>query len=1246
MRSRSLAILAWEPFLKKVSARKNHRTACGAQSEALNPCALKITYPDLPVARRRDEILDAMRSSQIVVVVGETGSGKTTQLPKMALELAREEQREGRIACTQPRRLAATSVARRVAEELQVEVGKEVGWQVRFTDVASKDTQVKFMTDGILLAETQGQRSLKQYHTIIIDEAHERSLNIDFLLGYLKRLTQQRKDLRILISSATLDAGRFSEFFGNCPIVEVEGRTFPVEDVFLPEYEGGERLKEHVLRGVEYVTDLDPDGDVLVFLPGEREIRECAEMIQGQGFSNTEAVPVFARLSLADQEKVFRRSGKRRVFLATNVAETSLTIPGIVSVVDSGMARVSRFSPARQVQSLQIEMISQASARQRRGRCGRVREGICVKLYDEETLEMAPEFTDPEIRRSALSGVILKMLSLGLGDVREFPFLDPPGPRAINEGLKTLEEVGALPKKTETKLTETGWRLAKLPLDPRLGKMLMESEVRGVFEEVLIIVSGLSAMDVRERPQGKEEKADQAQQQFLDQKSDFGVFLNLWKITQELKGNQLRRYCEKHFLSNRRMREWVGIHAELRRAFKKTSVKEKEINSAADVYAEVHKSVLSGVPKQIGVWDKEKRHYHGVANKQFAVFPGSGLFKSKRALWVLGFELVETSRLWARKVAEIDPKWLEEVVPHLCRSKLHSPYWNEQQGAVYGLEDVILGGLTVVEGRRVFFGRVNPKAAFEVFVREALVDGKMRGKHLVLQNLTWVKREIFKAERKLRRVGYLWDEVAAYDFFFERLPVEINTTKGFLKHVEQKENSEKLTVRFSDLIWEEGIEDELKLFPDRVEHAGRKWKLNYISDPEAEDDGMTFEVGIDQLLKFPDYLLSWGVAGILAERVELLIRSLPKDWRVACQPIAQRVEDFLTTWENWEPQTSLSEAVLEFLQEHIAPTIDGLDESRIPFHLRPKIRVRDEKGKVMAFGEDARAIKEKLAAVLRERREAAANEEWEMTGGEVWSFGEVPEEAEGIFPALVDEGETVGMRAYLEREEAHESHRAGVVRLFMMEHAEHGAYVKKNFPLQMGGRLMLPLLPERTLDDLVRVSAEGALGHLPRKEEDFENAAKEGRGEWFGCAQKVGEAMEGVAEADGRVRDWMNRHRQDHHLGEVVHQLEEQREWLLRSGFSWKSGYLRTKRYQRFFRGMEERIKRLESHPILRDEEKQDQFLPLWEDWFALWTERPEATRLWEIGWMLEEWRLQLFAPGIPHVGKVSAKRIEKLLEI
>jgi len=607
---------------------------------------------------------------------------------------------------------------------------------------------------------------------------------------------------------------------------------------------------------------------------------------------------------------------------------------------------------------------------------------------------------------------------------------------------------------------------------------------------------------------------------------------------------------------------------------------------------------------------------------------------------------VETSRLWARKVAEIDPKWVEEVVPYLCRSKFHSPYWNDQQGAVYGLEDVVLGGLSLIEGRRVFFGRVNPKAAFEVFVREALIEGKMRGKNPVLENLAFVKEEIFSAEHKLRRVGYLWDEASAYDFFFERLPAEINTAKGFLDFTAEPTQMEKLKVRFHDLVWEEGIEDRLRLFPDVVEHGERAWPVSYVSDLEAEDDGLTFEVGIDDLLKFPAYLPSWGVPGILRERVELLIRSLPKDWRRECQPIGERVEKFISQWEGWQPQISLIESLSEFLQEELKREVSGFDEEKLPKHLSPSIRVLDEKGKVMDFGKDANQIRENLAAVLRARREAAANEEWEMTGGEVWSFGDLPIEAEGgVFPALVDEGESVGMRAFLDIAEASESHRAGVVRLFFLEHADHGNYVRKNFPLQMGGRLMLPLLTNETLEDWLRVSAEGAWGEMPRNEEKFVERSGEAKGEWFACAEKVAQAVEGVAEADGRVREWMERNRNDHHLAEVVHQLKEQRDWLLRAGFGWKAGFERMKRYQRYFHGMEERISRLESHPIIRDEEKQDQFLPLWEEWLDLWQARPEVVNVWEIGWMLEEWRLQLFAPGVPHIGKVSAKRIEKLLE-
>ena len=603
----------------------------------------QIKYPDLPVAQRREEIMEAMRSHQVIIVVGETGSGKTTQLPKMAYELACEEGKSGRVGCTQPRRLAAATVARRVAEEMGTGLGERVGYQVRFVEKVQDDTSIKFMTDGILLAETQRDRDLRQYDTLIIDEAHERSLNIDFILGYLKNLLIRRKDIRIVVSSATLDAGMFSEYFDGAPVVNVEGRTFPVEDFFLPPVSDGEDLSRHVARGVEWVTDFDEEGDVLIFLPGEREIRECADTLEGKNFPGTDILPLFARLGLDEQERVFKTGGSnRRVVLATNVAETSVTIPGIVYVIDSGLARVSRWNPSRQIQRLQIEQISQASARQRRGRCGRISDGVCLRLYDEETLDTADEYTDPEIRRSSLAGVILRMKSLKLPDVREFPFLSPPSAKAISEGHRTLEEVGAMEK--DGHLTDTGYKLARLPLDPRLGRMLIEASRRKVLDAVLIMVGGMSVMDVRERPQEKQTEADNAHKKFNDESSDFLTLLHIWSALsafrekRHFKRNQLRKYCKQNFLSFRRVMEWDQIVSELGRLVRDTlKVKIGPLPSERKQWGdedEMHKSLMAGIPMQFGFWDKEKRAYRGTGGREFAIFPGSGLFGKKKPEWI------------------------------------------------------------------------------------------------------------------------------------------------------------------------------------------------------------------------------------------------------------------------------------------------------------------------------------------------------------------------------------------------------------------------------------------------------------------------------------------------------------------------------------------------------------------------------------------------------------------------------------
>ncbi len=1259
--------------------------------------SLKIIYPELPVSARKEEILTAMKSAQVVVVVGETGSGKTTQLPKMALELALLEGNQGMVGCTQPRRLAATSVAKRVAEELQVQPGQEIGYEVRFDKRTTRETQVKFMTDGILLAELQSDRFLRKYHTLIIDEAHERSLNIDFLLGILKRLVEQRTDLRVVISSATLDAARFASFFNstsdedqgkasaNVPIVSVEGRTFPVEDFFLPPL-SNEYLADQVVRGVEWVDAYDRSGDVLVFLPGEREIREAAKALEDRNFRDTEVLPVFARLSMGEQQRVFSPSHRRRIVLATNVAETSLTIPGIVYVIDSGLARVSRWSPQRGIQRLQIEQISQASARQRRGRCGRVREGVCVRLYEELDLEEAAEFTDPEIRRSSLAGVILKMKSLGLGEMAHFPFVDPPNSKAIKEGMKTLEEVDALSsmrasgEETQHRnghgagLSEIGWRLAKLPLDPRLGRMLVEAEKRGVLVELLVIVGGLSVMDVRERPEGKEDAARQAQAKFRDNRSDFISFLKIWnallKVRDEkgrLQRNQLRKLCQKNYLSFRRLVEWDQVVGEIARSFigkgPRLEIRRQDFqvevgeakgarNRAAKYYKEIHCALLAGMPRSVGMWDREGKVYKGVGGLKFAIFPGSGLFKEKkRPDWVLAFELVETSRLWARKVAWMKSEWVEEVAPHLCKKRYHSPNWDENQGAVYGKETVLLGGLTVVPGRSVFFGRVSPKAAHEVFVREALLEGKLGGQIPCLDRLQEVKRETEAAERKLRRVGGLWMEEYAYDFFFARIPVEATTAKGFHSWRRTDQNEEKIMISLRDVVWEEGIEGKLMLFPNTIEHSGRAWKVEYICDPEAEDDGLIYDIELAELPHLPDYLPGWVVPGLLAERVELLIRSLPKDWRIRFQPLKETTDGFLKEWTGWEPQVDLLEALGEYLSGLCGVIIEPgmFDPSRLPKCLRPAIRVYDEKGQTLAFSENVRELKEELAGLLRSRREEAANEEWEMTGGTFWSFGDLPEEIDGVFPALVDEGESVGTRAFLERSEAEESHRAGLVRLFWLDHDPLlRGYLKRGFLRPLAKLVFGPQQTEPLDCQVLRVAVEAAFrkkgAELPRTAEEFAAASEHARGWVLDSARQIAEELEVAAEIYEESSKWLLGKRDEKLYVETVADMTEEREWLRRDDFLWKAGSGRALRFARYFDAIAERMKRLESLPLAKDEEKRRQLDDLWLDWLKEWRTRPEAVRLWEVGWLLAEWRIQLFAPGVPRQGKVSQKQIAKAL--
>lgn len=1218
-------------------------------------------YPaELPVVEHRDEILAALRAHQVVVVVSDTGSGKTTQLPKMVAEALGPD--GGRIGCTQPRRIAAASVAKRVAEELVVPLGGFVGYQVRFEDRFSADTRIKFMTDGILLAETQGDPMLRQYEALILDEAHERSLNIDFLLGYLRNLMERRKDLKVVISSATLDAGSFAGFFSAdgvpAPVIEAPGRMFPVSEFFLPP-DDDEELAQHVARAVDWLGAVEPRGDVLVFLPGEREIRECAEVLEGRKFPGTEVLPLFARLGLADQQRVFQPGSRRRLILATNVAETSLTIPRIACVIDSGVARVARWSPGRGVQRLQVEPVSQASARQRKGRCGRVRDGVCVRLYDEVELVERPEFTDPEIRRSSLAGVILRMKSLGLPEIDDFPFLDPPSAKAISEGYRTLRETGALDRAGD--LTETGRRIARLPVDPRLGRMLVEARAERCLGEVLPVIAALESSDPRERPADKAREADEAHARWRDAESDFIGILRLWVDLQQFRDgrgrwrrNVLRKFSAGLFLNVRRVIEWGNVADELGDLL----VREWRLDPAeltcsggggkAFAYAPIHRSLLAGAPRQFGLWDRESKSYRSAAGGFFSVFPGSGLFGiPKRWEWVMAMELVETSRLWARRVARIDPAWVEEVAAHLCRSRFGEAHWDEAQGAVYGKETVICGGLPVVSGRRVHYGRVDPKAAHGVFLREGLLGGGIRKRVRCLEQLEEMREAILAIEDKLRRPGGLWSEEAVLAFFERRIPGDIHTAAAFHRWLADHEDVLRLTV--ADVLDEDPDELGLERFPDVLVHEGVEYPVYYRAASGERDDGVTLGVHVDQLPGLPGWLPGWGVDGHLEERAEVLLRSLPKDYRRVCQPIGPMAAGFAAQWMLAPKDGPLEQALSEYVRGRCGAVVppEIYDFTKLPEELVTKVWVCDDEGAELAFGIDVACLKLALADRMKARFEAVANADVERSGIHAWDGESLPAQVMTpggpAFPALVDEGGSVGVRAFAEEALAIESHRGGGARLLCLMQGDQADVLRRRFPLGMLARVELARLGSggTSVDDLLLLAAEGAAGGaFPKSPDGFRELAGKSRPRWHDAAVRVGVALDEIVATLPGIRDWTAAHRVDRNLGGVAEDIEEQLAWMFRGRFAWRAGFDGICDYPRRLKALRSRIGRLKALPIAKDLEKMARMRELWEPWYLAWSKQPDDPALWAHGRALEELRVSLFAPDVPCVGKVSEKRL------
>lgn len=1228
--------------------------------------APSFTYPDLPISRHRREIAEALQKHQVIVVVGETGSGKTTQLPKIALEVAGE--RRGKLGCTQPRRLAAVAVARRIAEETGCEPGGYVGYQVRFDDHTGAETKLKLMTDGILLAETQNDRDLRQYHTIILDEAHERSLNIDFLLGYMKLLLARRRDLKLIISSATMDAAAFSEFFGGVPVINVEGRTYHVDMHYMPPLNSDEELPEHVARAVNWLSEYDDKGDVLVFLPGEREIRDCAEELSALDLPRTDILPLFARLGLGEQQRIFHPAkGRRRIVLATNVAETSLTIPGIIYVIDSGLARISRYLPGRQIQRLQVEPVSQASARQRAGRCGRVTEGVCIRLYAQKDFETRDAYTDPEIKRSALAGVILRMADLRLPPLGEFPLPDPPSPRLVNEGYKTLREIGALDRKKS--MTPAGQRLARLPIDPRLGRMLLEAKQENCLPELLVIVAGLSIMDPRERPSESAAQADQAHAQWKNEESDFLSMLALWRDTLEFRErrgfqrNRLRRWCSKNYVSFLRVIEWHNLQQDLASALQDTlkwripGLPPEAEQASPEM---IHRALLAGVPLQFGVWRAEDKVYRGAGGRDFSIFPGSGLFKRrKRAEWVFGTELVETARLWMRRAAVFDPAWVERIAPQLCAHHAYDAAWDKGAGVVYAKERVTCGGLTVIDGRRISYARYNPAAARDIMIRDGILAQELRDTPPFLAHLSDMRERVRTVENKLRRRDLIWCAEGVYRFFDQRLPQDCASEKALRawRGKVEKTAPDFLFIPYADCVYEGEDQAPADLYPDTLRHGGQQYDVFYNHAPGEADDGVTLSIPIDKLDTVPDWLPGWGVPAHLADRAEILLRTLPKDLRAFLMPVSETADDFFEEWYDREPDRPLEQALAEFVVKRSGKFCNAsqVDTSRLAPEYVTKISICNEKGHELALGTDLPALRERLADYQEKRFHQKASRRFSASPMTRWDCGDLPESIDvghgKGYPALVDDGDRVKLRVFPTTEEAAYAHRFGVRRLALLRHGDFINSLRKRLPIKsLDAKLAMAsvgIRPKENIADALCAAMDAALAPLPRTAEQFDAACLRMREHVYDhVAGSIAKVWENIASIHPAFKEYCLTARQNRFSTLIAEDLERDWNWLTRPGFlsSLPPGNLVD--ISRFFRGFGERLKRIAQQPAARELDRIGQLDAAIMPGFYDCYDRHLHHAAWiHYGQLVAEFRLSLFAPALALKGRASAKKLAAAAE-
>jgi ATP-dependent helicase HrpA len=1295
---------AGKPFDRSL-ARLAEEIAASVELRSKRAAGLpEIRYEDdLPILAKRDEIVEAIRLHPAVVVCGETGSGKSTQLPKICLEMGRGL--DGVIGHTQPRRIAARSVAARLSQELRTSLGDAVGFKIRFADVTRPETYVKLMTDGILLTETQSDRFLNQYDTLILDEAHERSLNIDFLLGYLKRLLGKREDLRVIITSATIDAARFAEHFaserGPAPVIEVSGRTYPVEVRYRPP--AGEEDEDDLDPSQAIATAVDElsaegPGDMLVFLPTERDIREVAKSLRGHftragdRLRDTEILPLYARLSAAEQNRIFQPHGKRRIVLATNVAESSLTVPGIRYVIDTGTARISRYSARSKVQRLPIEPVSQASADQRKGRCGRIGPGICIRLYREDDYLARDRYTTPEIRRTNLASVILQTTALRLGAIEEVPFLDPPRPEHIRDGYKTLFELGAIDD--DQQLTEAGRQLARLPVDPRIGRMILAAANEGSLHEVLIIAAALEVRDPRERPADKQQAADERHAQFAHEESDFLGYLTLWdfyhRLKENLSRNQLHRACHDNFLSHNRLREWADIHRQLLEMVRESGLRpgprrhvatsspacppipgnreNRHLAARAPAgkladrgYDAIHRAILAGLLSNVALRG-DGYEYTGAGGLKFHLWPGSGVF-GKKPKWVIAAELLETSRRYLRTIARVDPEWIEPLAEHLVKRSYSDPHWSRKSASAMAFEKVTLFGLPIVQRRRVRLGPIDPKGARELFVEHALVQEDYETRAAFFHHNRETLEEIQSLGAKSRRRDFVVEDYARFRFYDSRIPETVTDGQSFEKWRRQaeRENPKLLCMTHEDLLGDLAPDVQPADFPDAVEIDRVELPLDYRFEPGAENDGVTLVVPREGLARLRPERLGWLVPGLLEEKIIALIRGLPKPIRRNLVPIPETAKKVLAELSYGEGPflVSLSAAIKKVTGEHISP--DAFPAESLPQHLRMNVRVVDDAGKTVAAGRDVAELRKELGAEAEAAPAEIRDEAWRREGITSWDFDELQQRIEvergGVtlpaWPALLDGGSSVSLRLLDSPERAALESRAGIRRLFVLaERRELKAQVDWMPQLKQWSVLAAPICGAAELrNQLVDLLADRTFlrpKELPRTRSDFEERRKSHDRLITPAVQEVAQTVDAIlnehhaarlALENASAKSWQ------YAIDDVQRQLSRltHADFLTRTPWEWLV------HLPRYLRGIRVRLDKLASGAQERDRRSYAELAPR-ENAYLQRLRDQQAQGVYDLElaryrWMLEEFRISLFAQELGTAFSISAKRLDKQWE-